>query len=117
MKANAKLLIIRFTGLLFAVLPPIVATLSYFPLWKNRGTGAVISGIALLFILLSLVPLAKLLKRILSSPTAYTMWFVLFVLFFFLSKIADEMAVISFVGFLGNLISALIWRFARRLKK
>jgi hypothetical protein len=29
-----------------------------------------------------------------------------------LSKIADEMVVISFVGYIGNLLASLLWRIA-----
>ena len=34
----------------------------------------------------------------------------LFVLFFVLSKIADEMTVIAFVGFVSNLLGALLFK-------
>ena len=44
------------------------------------------------------------------------MWFLLFVLFFALSRIADEMIVISLVGYLGNLIAAFIWRYLGSVK-
>ena len=117
MKAKTKSAVLRLIGIAFAILPPIFATLSYFPLWKNRGTGAIISGISLLFILLSVIPAIKLLKRFLASPTATTMWFILFVIFFLLANIAEQMAVICLVGFLGNLVAATLWRFAGRSKE
>ena len=42
------------------------------------------------------------------------MWLVSFLIFFCLSRIADEMTVISFVGFVGNLIGALFFHLGRR---
>ncbi len=42
------------------------------------------------------------------------MWFLCFALFFSLSKIADEMTVISFVGFVSNLIGAGVFKLAGR---
>ena len=77
-------------------------------------TGAVLSGFALILLLLSFVPLFKLVKKMLESPAAHTMWLICFILFFCLSKIADEMTVISFVGFVSNLIGAAIFKLADR---
>jgi hypothetical protein len=42
------------------------------------------------------------------------MWFILFVIFFLLSKIAHEVTVISFVGFITNLIGTLLFNLAKR---
>ena len=104
-------------GLLFSIAPPLSAILLYFPIWSGRGGGAVLSGFTLLLILLAFIPLFKTAKAALKSPSAYSMWFIVFVLFFMLSKIADEMTVISFVGFLGNLIGSFFFKAARRLEK
>ena len=101
-------------GLIFSILPVVAAILTYFPIWKERGGGAVLSGFALLLCLLAFSPLFRLMKMILKSPSAYTMWFIVFIVFFMLSKIADEMTVIAFVGFVGNLIGSLFFRAARR---
>ena len=40
------------------------------------------------------------------------MWFCAFVIFLILSRIADEVTVISFVGFVTNLIGAIFFRLA-----
>lgn len=53
-------------------------------------------------------------RKALASPAAHTMWFIAFLIFFTMSKIADEMTVISFVGFLGNGAGAICFRLARR---
>ena len=45
--------------------------------------------------------------------STHVMWLVLFILFFALSKIADQMIVISFIGFISNFISSFIFRAAR----
>ena len=62
--------------------------------------------------LLCAVPLFKLVRRALSSPSAQMAWFAVFVIFFMLSRIADEMTVISFVGFVGNLVGAILFKTA-----
>jgi hypothetical protein len=76
----------------------------------NEGTGSVISGFTLLLLMGAMLPLWKSVKRILRSPSAYVMWFIAFMIFFMLAKIADEMTVICFVGFVSNLIGAVFFR-------
>jgi nicotinamide riboside transporter PnuC len=41
------------------------------------------------------------------------MWFIIFITFMLLSRIADEVTVISFIGFVGNLIGAACFKLAR----
>ena len=101
-------------GLLFCILPPAAATLSYFPLWQSDSPEKTIAGGTALLLILSVYPLYKWIRRRFSSVSAYIMWLILFLLFFALSKIADEMTVICFVGFISNLIGAIILRFAKR---
>jgi nicotinamide riboside transporter PnuC len=53
----------------------------------------------------------------LTSYSSYFLWLILFLLFFALSKIADQMTVISLVGFIGNLLGAICFFIAKRLNK
>ena len=116
MKREITGLALRFASLLLATVPVIAATLSYFSLWRKEGPLTMLSGFTLLLLLLSLSPLIKLVKRYFKSPTATAMWFFVFLIFFALSKIADEMVVISFVGYLGNLAGAFLWKISRRME-
>jgi len=92
------------------VLPPLITTLLYFPIWQKQGGACALSGFVLLLILLALIPLFNLIKSYLASPAAYTLWLLVFIVFFLLSNIAYEMTVISFVGFVGNVIGAVLLR-------
>lgn len=102
--------ILYITGIILSTLPVAVCTLSYFPVWRERGGGALLSGFTLLLLTLCFVPLYKVVRRLLASPTVHTMWFVGFALFFIMSRIADEMTVICFVGFVSNLLGAVFFR-------
>ena len=110
MKHGPAEIILKLLAVIFSTVPPILATLSYFPVFKAGGAVALISGFSLLLLLISISPLIKLLKRFFSSPTVTGVWFIIFILFFALSKIADEMVVISLVGYLGNLLASFVWR-------
>jgi hypothetical protein len=59
-------------------------------------------------VVLAIFPLIRLIKRLLRSDATYILWLILFLAFYSLSKIADEMTVISLVGFVSNSIGAII---------
>lgn len=77
------------------------------------GAEYALSGFTLLLLMLSALPLYKSVKRFFESPSAWTVWLLLFLLFLMLSKIANQMAVISLTGLVGNLIGAFLFKLAR----
>jgi TctA family transporter len=83
-------------------------------LWKEAGYTSCLAGGAALILALCAVPLYKLIRQKISSLSSYVMWLILFLVFFALSRIADEMTVISFVGFIGNLLGAICFYMAKR---
>lgn len=109
--------LLNVTALVLSVLPAAICTGCYFPLWIDRGPATIISGISLILILISAIPLFKLLKKHFASASAYMVWLVLFLLFFMLSKIADQMTVIAFVGFISNVIGAILFYIAKRINE
>ena len=116
-RIDAKYIVLRTVGLLFAVVPVTISTLLYFPLWRERGGAAALSGGVLLLLLISAVPLYRFLKEYLRSPSLTLVWLFIFLLFFTLSGIAKEMTVISFVGLIGNLICSGCFCIARTVGK
>ena len=106
---------LHITALCFCILPPAICTLFYFPLWKGSSVKTVAGG-TLLLLLLSAMPLFKLIKRKLESAAGYVLWLILFILFLTLSSIAHEMTVISFYGFVGNIIGAVLFKICERRK-
>lgn len=114
MTDNRKRLIFGAAGLIFSTLPPLFATLSFFPIWKERGPEAMLSGLSLCLILFSAVPVIRAVKKAVSAPSAPLLWFFLFLLFFLLSRIADDITVIAFVGFISNIIGAFFFSISRK---
>ena len=107
-------LCLHIAGLCFCILPPAICTLAYFPLWKEAGGGAVIAGGCALILVLCAMPLYKLLHSALRSSASYIIWLVAFLTFFALSRIADQMTVISFAGLVGNLVGAILFKLGGR---
>lgn len=111
---SPKRILLYSVGLICCTVPVISTIILYFPIWRDRSAAAALSGFTLLLILMALAPMFSTVKSILRSPAAYTMWFISFIAFFLLSKIADEMTVISFVGFISNLVGAFFLKAAKR---
>ena len=109
-------LILSAFGIFLCTAPVICAILSYFPVWAKRGGEAVVSGFAVLLITVAFVPICRAVKKFFASVAAYTLWLIAFIVFFLLSKIADEMTVISFVGFVGNSLGALCFKAAKKYR-
>ncbi len=105
-----KRTVFNLLGLVISIAPVTIATLSYFPLWRGEGGSAVISGFAALLLVVCASPLLRFIGKVLSSPSAHTIWLILFVIFLTLSKIAEDMTVISLIGFISNLISSIFFK-------
>lgn len=113
---DIKPLVLRLLGIAMCVVPVTVAILSYFPMWIGEGEGAVICGFTVLLLSLAALPFYRAIKRFLMGASVYTLWLIAFLLFFALSEVADEMTVISFVGFISNLFGAILLKASRRDK-
>lgn len=113
---NAKRFTLVALSIAVSVIPVAAAALGYFSLWRERGSAEVLSGTALILLLLASAPLFKLIKRALASPSIPLVWLVFFLLFFTLRSIADEITVISFVGLISNSIGALLFKLAQKYK-
>ena len=107
-----KKTVFNLAGLTLSTVPVAICILLYFPVWRERGIVATLSGFTLLLLALATVPLINLIKRALKSPSAPIMWLGVFIVFLTLSSIADEMTVVAFVGFVSNLIGAVFFRLA-----
>lgn len=116
MKENklTRRIVFQSLGLALSILPPALAIVFYFPVWAEMGGEYMLSGFTALLLLIAFVPLIRVVKRALRSPAGYMIWLAIFLLFLISSKIADEMIVISFVGLLGNIAGAVLFRLARR---
>jgi hypothetical protein len=89
---------------------PLIATLTQFPIWVEKSSEATVSGLFLLFALLSAIPLAKQIKEFIKSPSVWVLWIVLFAFFIMLRNIIDEMVIVCFVGMLSNIVGTGIYK-------
>ena len=114
-KQNKGLCIaLKAIGFALCIIPVTACILAYFPAWQARGGEVLFSGITLLLLSVAALPLYNAIKILLTSPASYTVWLIAFIVFLLLSKIADEMVVISFTGFVGNTLGAICFKLAQR---
>lgn len=106
--------LLKDTALLIDVGAPLAATMNYFPIWIERSAESTVSGLFLFFAILCAIPLLRYFKRFIKSPSAPVMWGLLFAIFLALRSILDEMVVISFVGFVANIIGLVLFKYADR---
>ena len=109
--------LIKAIALIIDVAVPLGATISQFPIWVERSAKATVSGLALLFILLSVLPFIRQIREYFKSPAVWVVWGVLFLVFYALSAIIDEMVIISFFGLLSNLLGELLYKYGEKIRK
>lgn len=110
MKNAVKGNIIKGVAVCVDVAVPLAATLTQFPIWVNRSSEATMSGLFLLFAMLSCLPFMKQIKAYMKSPAVWSVWCILFVLFVLLRNIIDEMLIVCFFGMIANLAGAGIYK-------
>lgn len=99
--------------MLLSVVPPLCATLSYFPLWRRMGSTPLLCGMCVLLAVLSFLPLWRAVRAHLRGVCIWSVWLCLFILFRVFSHIAAQITVVAFFGFIGNLGGAVCFRLAR----
>lgn len=109
-----KRLALRMLAIAVSVLPPAIATLLYFPAWAAEGGTVIITGTTALLLVIAAMPIYNILRTKLKSPAIWSIWLAAFLAFSMLSKIADKMTVICFIGFISNLVGSILFKLAGR---
>ena len=112
MQPMKKRRLIKTLALFIDVGAPLVATVTQFPVWVERSAGATVSGLFVVFLLLSAIPLFKHFKQFLKSPSAPLMWGFIFGFLAALHAIIDEMLIISLVGLVSNCVGWILFKLA-----
>ena len=107
--------LLNLLGVFFCTFPVVLSTVLYFPLWIKADSGRFISGFCVLLLSLAALPAYRFIRSRLSTIPAYTLWLIIFFICFLAGRIINELTVISFVGFSGNLIGALIFKIKARV--
>lgn len=108
-------------GVILCILPTVLCILCEFPLWVKKGNPTVASGITLSALSLSLItiastPLLRIVREKIKSPSMWMIWGFAFLVFYSLEAVISSLVLISFAGFIGNVMGAIVFFFAKKYK-
>lgn len=90
---------------------PLIATLSQFPAWVERSAGSTMSGLFVVFALLSAIPLFKQFGKMIKTPSVPVVWLLGLGALLALRTIVDEMILICGVGALSNAVGTVLYKY------
>ena len=103
----------RILGLALCILPPAIATLEHFPLWLGKGESA-LSLLAVSLLALAAIPLFRILRAHLRTPSAWVFWFVLWLILTVSAPLLSAIRTIAFISFPPGIAGALCFHVAKR---
>lgn len=117
MKTSHKIHVLHVLGLSVCVVPPVITTLEYFPLWFKQ-TETAVSAFSAILILLCCLPFIKQIKAYFKgTPASWVIWLVLYIIVTVFSKLAEGVETVAFIGLLSNLLGGAIFRIEKHLKR
>lgn len=114
MKSN-KYMVLSVLALSICTVPTLVTTLMQFPIWVETSAKATISGIGLLLLIVSAIPILKAVAKYLSSPAIPIVWGILLLLVYLIKSIIDQVFIITAVGTVSNCIGYLVFKVRDRI--
>lgn len=111
MKNRTKYVLWDLGARLCAALPPLGATLYFFPMWVKESSGATFSGLTLLALLVCMIPFWKKLAsgaKTLFETGMPVFWAILLGVLFLIRGILEQVLVISVIGLGASLVSVLL---------
>ena len=117
MSNRMKYLVITVGALLISVLPPLIVTLYFFPLWVETSAEATLSGTVCVLGLICLVPFGKYVMQLMRSPSAPLLWMIFTLIMFVMRAVADQMFTVGVVGTVSNVVGAILFKVGKRYRK
>ena len=115
-KNRFKYWILFSFGMVLCIVPPVVATAQFFPIWR-MSSGKSISGMAVILIAISCIPLWKHIKKAFKNPSAWKIWCLIFVFCAVVKDIVADMYVIALIGLLSSLVACFVFGWAKKYRK
>lgn len=124
MSNRTKFYVLYAVGMIFCIIPSVLAVASYFPVWKEAHPSVLASGVMVSVFSISLMacvalpPIAKWMKGIIGkTPSAWVGFAIAALVFKMISAVIDALFVIFFIASLSNLCGQVFFFMANRVKK
>lgn len=115
MGKNVKSLVYNILGYVLCIVPATICTLTQFPLWM-QDRNSCLSLLSLGVLGLCVLPLWRMIKEGLKSPSAWKLWLILFLTFTVVEHIIIGLRIIALVAFPTSALGAVLFRLAKREK-
>lgn len=124
MSDNAKYYILYSLGMIFCIVPPVIATAEYFPIWKRANpavllSGMCVSGLSLaIMACVALPPVMRMIRQKMTgkTPAAWLGFLIAALIFRMISFVADALFVIFMIAALSNMAGSLLFRAAEHFR-
>ena len=113
MGKNVKSLLCKILGYALCIVPAFVCTLFQFPLWV-QDKNSCLSLLSLFLLCLCILPLWRMIKEGLKSPSAWKLWLILLILFTVVEHIIVGLRVIALVACPTSALGAVFFRLAKQ---
>ena len=110
MSNRTKEITLTAIALAVSILPPLLVTVTQFPVWVEKSAEATVSGTVCFIGMLCLIPLYKKILAMLKTPSAPILWTVLAAFMYIMKSIADEMFIVSCVGAISNVVGWALFK-------
>lgn len=115
MSNRTKGTLIKGSSIAISVAVPFAATCTQFPIWIKSSAAATVSGLFVVFALLSSIPLLRWMKRKNKAPSGEIIWTIIFVMLYAVNEIINQMILISFFGMLANWIGVILYNVGEKV--
>lgn len=102
--------ILHILALVIDIVPPLIATLTQFPIWVEHSSEATVSGIVLLLTFICCLPFIRQLKEYMKSPSIIVIWAIIYVLLVLLESIITQIIRVAFIGLVSNTVGAILYK-------
>lgn len=109
--------IIYYIGLIGAILAPLIAALTQFPVWVEYVDSGEVGFLFVCAAALCCIPLFKHFSISLKSPTATVMWLFIFLITWALESIITQIKLVALVGLIGNVAGAILCGIGNYLRR
>ena len=115
MKPILKAFVLRIIGLAVCIIPPVITTLQYFPLWFSE-TETAVSALSAMLLTLCCLPFLKQIKAYFkNTPSSWGIFLAIWIISMSLNKLMDGIETIAFIGTLSNLVGGCIFRIEKHM--
>lgn len=118
MSDSAKKVLFDIVGLLCCLVPPVIVTFQYFPMWKGEvGLAASLGGGCAVVFIIVLVVLSKYINTKLKTPSPVVIFLACYGFFYLMQKVAYGLTVITFWGFIGSAAGSVFFWLSKRYER